>query len=100
VWDGFGREPLAERDELRREQAALVEDREACVERLVDGDGDLGIAEPTWPREDLEDDLFDPDGVVAGDDTVVLEAEHVVELGSPETRRITPSMYLPPEGHT
>ena len=82
-------EQFPEGNELGREVASFEVDGEAGIEGLVDGDSSLGITEAVGAGQYLKDDLSQSDGVVVGDNTVVLEAEDGVEFGSMSTRAVS-----------
>jgi hypothetical protein len=59
-----------------------VEDVEGSVEALMEVDAAAGVADPLSVGRDVHDDCSKPDGVVVGDEALVLEAEDVVERPS------------------
>ena len=67
---------------------AVVVNAVAGSERFADRDGGLCIAEAIGAGEDLEEHAVETDDVVFSDDSLVLEAEFSVCLGSGEGRPV------------
>jgi hypothetical protein len=62
---------------------ALVEDVEGAVEALMEVNAAARVADSLSVGRDVHDHCSKPDGVVVGNEALVLEAEDVVERPSP-----------------
>ena len=67
----------------RGQMDAVVVDVEGAIEALMEVDAAARVADPLLVGRDVHDECSEPDGVVVGDEALVLEAEDVVEGPSP-----------------